>query len=279
MPWNGAVNVWLNGTTSFDPSQTTTTTVTAFTNPWDGSTQSEIYSNPVTPVPLLANPGSHWNGCIFARYKNSLDNPNGIADHLVGPVTTADGTEWLAWQDSGGNNSGDAYGDCLVHGITPLTGTRSTIDDAIDDPTSPDGVTNIAQGLAWAWRVVSPGVPFDEADPNPSGLHERAIVLLTDGEQWGGEADGYDEQFGGGSGAGGAGMDARLLAVAANAKAGGVKIYVIQFANGSGSLRALLEQVATEPHAPFYHFAPTASELNKVFKKIGDDLSALRISK
>ena len=37
----------------------------------------------------------------------------------------------------------------------------------------------------WAWRVLTPGAPFDEADPFPKGNHQRAIVLLSDGENWG----------------------------------------------------------------------------------------------
>ncbi len=284
VPWNGAVNVWLNGTTSYDRTLTTTTTVPSFENPWEGENQTLIYSNPVTPVPLLANPWDSWEGCVFARYKNSLDNPDGIADHLLAPVTTVDGTEWLAWPtngDTGDPEEEDAqyYSSCLTYGITPLNGTRATIEAAIDELITPNGHTNIAQGLAWAWRVVSPGVPFDEADPFPTGLHERAIVLLTDGEQYGATDDGYNTAFGSGAAAGAGGMDARLLAVAANAKAEGIKIYVIQFYYSSGPLQSLLQQVATEPHAPFYHFAPDGNELNKIFKRIGDDLSALRISR
>ncbi len=287
VPWNGAVNVWLNGTTTYDETQTTTTAEPSFTNPLNGTPQSVIYHTPNTPVPFLGSPDADWKGCAFARYMNFLDNPDGIADHLLGPITTVDGTDWLAWQPidpttapgSGWWGSSGGYPDCLDHGITPLTDQKSTIESAIDDLTNPDGVTNIAQGLAWAWRVVSPGKPFDEADPFPKGLHERAIVLLTDGEQTGGNNDGYDDEFGTGSGAGAAGMDDRLRAVAASAKAGGIKVYVIQFFHSSGPLQALLKEVATEPNAPFYHFAPDGAALEQVFKEIADDLSALRISK
>ena len=127
--------------------------------------------------------------------------------------------------------------------------------------------------------MVSPGEPFDDADPFPKGLHERAIVLLTDGQHYGGEFDGYKEKFGGGSQAGPNGMDDRLRAVAANAKAQGIKIYVIQFYYDSGPLQSLLQEVASEPSAPYYHFAPDGDALNDVFKEIADDLSALRISR
>lgn len=273
VPWNGAVNVWMDGV-AYDDSATTTVTVPSYIDPWDGGSQTQVFLPNNTPVRLLNPPDNDWNGCVYARYKNSLA-PDGIADHLLGAdLTTTDGTEWPAWEDSD-----DDYDSCLDHGITRLTDQRTTIENAIDDLTSPQGVTDIAQGLSWAWRVVSPGEPFDDADPFPTGLHERAIVLLTDGQQWGGEHDGYDEAFGSGSGAGAGGMDDRLRAIAANIKAGGVKVYVIQFYFSDGPLQNLLKEVATEPKAPYYHFAPDGTALNKAFKEIADDLSALRISR
>ena len=278
VPWNGAVNVWEDGTTF---SSSSPTSVGSFTNPWEGSSQTQLYYANNTPVPLLESPYSNWNGCIYARYRNSLNNPNGIADNRLGPLTTTDGTAWLGWQPIHDSDSDceDCYDDCLSHGITRLTDQRTEIEDAITALTSPQGVTNIAQGLAWAWRVVSPGEPFADADPFPTGLHERAIVLLTDGAQTGASNDGYDAAFGTGDDAGPDGMNARLEAVAQSVKDSGIKIYVIQFANSSGPLRELLERVASKPKAPYYHFAPNGEALNTAFEEIADDLSALRISR
>ena len=130
------------------------------------------------------------------------------------------------------------------------------------------------QGL----RVGCSGAPFDQANPFPEGLHERAIVLLTDGEQWGGDDDGYKKAFGSGSNAGPNGMDDRLRAVAENVKAQGIAIYVIQFYHDSGPLQALLQEVATEPRSPYYHFAADGAALNSVFQKIAGSLSELRVS-
>ncbi len=272
VPWNGAVNVTLNGT-SYDRDDVQTVAVDSFTNPITNNSQSVLYYAANSPVPLLRKPSTWWTGCIYARYLHNFTHEDDAAP-LLAPVTTTNNTDGLGWLDSSWR-----YNDCLDHGITPLTSERQEIEDAIDDLQYPDGVTDIAQGLAWAWRVVSPGEPFDQADPFPKGLHDRAIVLLTDGEQWGGSHDGYKAVFGTGSGAGANGMDDRLRAVAANVKASGIKIYVIQFYHDSGPLQALLKEIATEPAAPYYHFAPDGDALNSVFKEIAKDLSALRISK
>jgi hypothetical protein len=44
------------------------------------------------------------------------------------------------------------------------------------------GGTNQAEGLAWGWRVLSPGVPFTEGrDPAVDDVR-KVLVLMTDGE-------------------------------------------------------------------------------------------------
>ena len=205
---------------------------------------------------------------------------------------TYSGADWPAWEPIGTDGDPVPGSDrcalavgtsecsrCLSHGITPLQQTRSAIEGAINALQSPTGTTNIPQGLGWAWRVLMPSAPFTEAIENPPYRRQQAIVLLTDGENVGGSGDGYKTVFGLGAGAGPAGMNGRLQTLAANIKAQGVLIYVIQFANNNADLRALLESIASGPDAPFYHFAPSASELTRVFREVANNLSELRLSK
>ncbi len=270
VPWNGKVNVTLNGAASYDPALLQTVTVPSFTHPVTGSTRTEVYYANNSPVPLLDTPPSNWQGCVNARYYDPLDNDE-QGDVLLSPGSFS-GADWYGWIPNGS-------GSCLDYGITPLQNNQSAIDGAIDDLTSPTHVTNIAQGLAWGWRVVSPGDPFDEADPNPKGNHQRAIVLLTDGQQWGSSSDAYGAVFGSGSSAGSGGMDARLLELSNNIKMGGIKVFVIQFYYNSGTLASLMKQVASGPGAPYYHFAPDGDALQDAFSEVADELSALRISR
>jgi hypothetical protein len=127
--------------------------------------------------------------------------------------------------------------------------------------------------------VLTPGEPFDDSDPFPKGRHQRAIVLLTDGQQFGNRGDGYKNAFGRGEPAGPNGMNNRLRAVAQNIKAQDIKIYAIQFFHNSGPLQDLMQEIASGPTSPYYHYAPDGDTLRQVFQEIANHLSELRLSK
>lgn len=68
--------------------------------------------------------------------------------------------------------------------IVPLTSDDSTVITAIQNMQHwYGGGTNQMEGLAWAWRVISPGAPFTEGRPynDPSDPVRKVIVLFTDG--------------------------------------------------------------------------------------------------
>lgn len=293
VPWNGKVNVMIDGTV-YDSAATTSQATGAFTNPETGGGQSEVYFANNSPVPLLSSPPADWQGCVFNRFIDDADEATN-ADHLLGPQSTP-GADWLAWQSIypgadpawGGepvpgpaqcslNVSGECR-RCLDHGITPLQNQKQVILDAVAALVSPTGTTNIPQGLGWAWRVLKPDAPFTEAVANPNYERQQAILLLTDGENYGGSGDGYKTTFGGG-GTAQPEMNARLLKLADNIKASGVILYVIQFANQGTALQSLLQQVASGPDSPYYYYAPDAATLQSIFREIANHLSQLRLSK
>ena len=290
VPWNSKVNVMLEGTT-FDPALTTTEAVSPFTNPITGAAQSVIYKANNSPVPLLNPPPATWSGCVYQRHHDNAATDDD-ADIVLGSLSYTGG-DWVAWEPviladepaaTGGTcatcrpclNAGVAVGT-ETYGITPLTSDKSVIDGAIDRLVQPNGRTNIPGGLGWAWRVLVPDAPFTEADPSPPGNRQQAIVLLTDGQNWGGYGDGYKDVFG--TAAAPPGMNDRLQQLAANIKASGVQLYVIQFKHNSGSLSSLLKGVASSPDAPHYHFAPDGAALQQVFQEVANHLSELRLSK
>jgi hypothetical protein len=235
---------------------------------------------------LLSAPPSNWRGCVYQRYIHDADATND-ADTQLGVVATPAGT-WQAWQPTGPEGEpvsgsarctlsvgGQECKPCPSRGITPMTNTRTTIDNAINALSAADN-TNIPQGLYWAWDVLMPVAPFTEGVPPADGRFTRAIVLLTDGQNFGGAGDGYKAVFGLGLTAEAA-MNQRLLELADNIKASGELIYTIQF--GDEGTVGLMQAVATKPTAPFYHFAPDSAALSLIFAEIATHLSELRVSR
>jgi hypothetical protein len=163
------------------------------------------------------------------------------------------------------------------------------------------GATDAPQGLYWAWEVLMPGAPFDQAKVNPPFQRAQAIVLMTDGENQGSGGDAYHGWFGAGVGAGTTSakgnltlpdgtveknnLNAHLLQLAQKIKGpnpldpSAVKIYVIQYARNTAGLTELLQKVATQPQAPYYYNAPDNAALETAFNQIAASLSALRIVK
>lgn len=288
MPWNSKVNV--TDGSNFISGLTQAVTVDTFTNPIDGLAQSEVYYANNSDVPFLSPPHPSWKGCVYARYlDDGLDDND--ADFLLGPVQ-AGGVDWPAWEPigpggepaaNGGNCANTGNGSpcrpCQSVGITRLSNTKTTIQDAIDDLTNPNGRTNIVQGLAWAYRGVSPGEPFDDAAVDTEGNHVRAIILLTDGEHTGDDGDAYKGAFGEDLPAGANGLDQRLRDLADYIKSQGITIYTIQYFHDSGPLADLMQYVATEPNPPYYHFAPDSDTLDTVFEEVANHLTDLRLSK
>ncbi|NOZ43077.1 MAG: hypothetical protein GXP02_07950 [Alphaproteobacteria bacterium] len=143
--------------------------------------------------------------------------------------------------------------------------------------------TNIPQGLDWAWRVISPGEPFNQATVvnNPNFVKHKAIILLTDGQNTVISGDAYNGGFTSESR-----RDARLKKLADIIKNKNdadpnndnqILIYTIQFANANSRMADLLKYVATNDK--YYFYAPDRTSLQKAFKKIAEDLSNLRLSK
>jgi Flp pilus assembly protein TadG len=74
---------------------------------------------------------------------------------------------------------------CTTNPITPLHDVttaegKKVILDAIDEM-KPTGNTNVPEGTAWGWRVVSHGAPFTQGRPEIEKGNDKVIIVLTDG--------------------------------------------------------------------------------------------------
>lgn len=250
--------------------------------------------------------GLNWNSSSSNRQNRSCygaywnDDYNDPGQH---PLAVPNAPAWWvkanASQGQPGNNE---CTDTSVFGIVPLQGVKDAATKAVltnsinalySGGNQPNGNTDAPQGLFWAWEVLMPGAPFTQAKVSTPFKRTQAIVLLTDGQNTGNNGDAYKGVFGPDNGAGTTSahgvlsngknnnLDNRLLMLASKVKgsnpAQGVKIFVVQYAESNPDLKALLKQVATEPNAPYYFFAPGATELENAFKQIAAALSVLRL--
>ena len=90
------------------------------------------------------------------------------------------GTVSAAGSGDGPNSS------CTTTAITPLTDVTvseglAKVNAAID-AMSPNGATNVPEGIAWGWRTVSSGAPFGEGRPETEKGNDKVLIVLTDGE-------------------------------------------------------------------------------------------------
>ena len=86
---------------------------------------------------------------------------------------------------------------CTTTPITPLTDVtvaegKQAILDAIDDM-EPTGNTNVPEGTAWGWRVVSSNEPFTEGRDNTEKGNDKVVIVLTDGANTYGDQGGNDD--------------------------------------------------------------------------------------
>jgi hypothetical protein len=200
--------------------------------------------------------------------------------------------KWTAflWPDDSNNNwkgkntsaSASPNRYCPVE-LLPLTSDKSDIEDKIDEMYS-DGNTHINVGLVWGWRVLSPTAPFTEGHAYDDEDYNKAIVLMTDGENVMSSTvyTAYAYLSAGNLGTTNSNtavnqLNTRTTTVCNNIKAEGIIIYTITFQVSSNSVRNLMRGCASEPDN--YYDSPSDTELASAFRAIGKELSNLRIGR
>jgi hypothetical protein len=74
---------------------------------------------------------------------------------------------------------------CTTTAILPLTDVSTTtgvttVKNAIDAMES-NGATNVPEGMAWGWRVISHDAPFTEGRAETEKGNDKVVIVLTDG--------------------------------------------------------------------------------------------------
>ncbi len=156
-------------------------------------------SDPATLfVPMFApdEPRHLWNDLDRNPYTYELDETNfGYSNNWWADWADTDAAsrqsdmrKYFRVKPYGAPAAGSGDGpnsSCTTNPITPLQDvttaeSKQVILDAIDDM-RPTGNTNVPEGTAWGWRVVSSGAPFTQGRPDIERGNDKVIIVLTDG--------------------------------------------------------------------------------------------------
>jgi hypothetical protein len=184
--------------------------------------------------------------------------------------------------------------------LLPLTTDYSAVSAKIASLKHYDGAGTItSEGLAWAWRVLSPGAPFTEGAAY--GDIRKVIILMSDGENalqkekeeepegisrftnysaygsltYGRLAEVLEDQndvdkvntY----------LDERMTAVCQNIKDKGIEIFVIAFGVENARSRQLLQNCATSSES--FVAVSRSEQLTVPFRHIASKLSTLRLTR
>jgi Flp pilus assembly protein TadG len=194
--------------------------------------------------------------------------------------------------------SGPNYG--CPRPIVPLTNDKATLETAVDNMVAYySNGTYIPVGLVWGWHVLSPNEPFTEGIAPDDEYYEqtvKALVLFTDGENMITATDNHNGSVYSGYNyaelsVGGSyrldddvddaidELDDKTEDLCENVKSAGIRLYAITFGSMSSEDEELMENCATEDDGePLYYHAPTTSDLEDIFREIGEDLSEIHLS-
>ena len=142
-------------------------------------------------VPMFApdEPGDRWVSATNATIDNFSAANNWWNDDSegTGPVRQRNMTKYWEVRPYGvssSQGSGPNY-SCTTNPVTPLTDVTTEeglagIKGAIDAMQA-NGNTNVPEGIAWGWRLVSSRAPFTEGRPESEKGNDKVVIVLTDG--------------------------------------------------------------------------------------------------
>jgi len=271
--------------------------------------------DPETLFPIYLAPdaadGRFYNSGNLAssggdRYKNRYINDEFLEGSLPNaPERQRDTTKYTNAANPSSSSLGPEY-NCPVQPILPLTTNKSDLDDAITGMTA-RGNTNIATGLAWGWRMLTPEEPYVSRDFDLET--KKFIILLTDGRQdigsnystvnhnetrytaYGHAAKGHLGNVNGNGAEDFLNEKVKVLCEKAKGLVGDdpddpnatyddtkeIKIFTITFQLNDTDTQNLFRACATQPS--MYYNSPDNQTLSNAFQEIANELLKLHLTK
>ena len=264
--WKGCVEARAGArdTDDTEPGRDASTRFTPYLSPdgADGGGRGWEYSN------SYLNDGTGGSGSALDRLRNTDKYFRPIVTARVDPFSTKDGPN-------------QSCGSPVVE----LNSDRKRMHDAINAMQA-TGYTHIPQGLAWGWRVLSPGEPFDQGAPYEDTETQKVLVLLSDGKNTFPETyTSYGYRAGGRLAASEASgirrLNDKVSTVCAAVKAKGIRLYMILLEENDAATRRIFEDCASvnDKGETLYFEVPDGDALKVAFAKIGEDMLSIHLSR
>ncbi len=230
--------------------------------------------------------------CISWRTRNGVKSCREYGPKPL-PVVEAQARSCKYKNASVGSSEGPAVGpnqSCTTPAILPLTSSRSTLETKVNALVA-NGYTNVAEGAAWAWRVLSPTAPFVEGRSYGDRSNKKIMIVMTDGDNRVLAAPQHNKSVYAAYGYGsqdrlGAtyteagymyGVNDKTLAACSNAKDAGVTVFTVAFGTEiTATGLSLLRDCASSPGHAF--IASNEVALVNTFQNIARKISKLRVA-
>ncbi len=270
-------------------------------SPYDMDDTAPTAANPSTLFVPAFNPDEPDDGTYPNNYLDD-DIPQNCFFFFCSPSTTDQLTEMLnaskytTLKNKDFSNSnfysnyhvpkGPGFG-CDAKPVQRLTTDTTSVVNQINALTVA-GSTNLPEGVAWGWRMLSPKGPFADGKDYGAGV-AKILVILTDGtnaintfstplggaySSWGYP---YSNRLGNNPGTNlRNGLDAKTRAACEAIKAKGIQIYTIGLMIDDAAGQQLLSDCSSG--ADYYFNSPSAAQLDAIFTTIATKIVKLRIS-
>jgi Flp pilus assembly protein TadG len=179
---------------------------------------------------------------------------------------------------------------CDAQPLTPLTGWRSEIEDAITAMRAA-GTANVAEGVMWGWRALSPGEPLPEGKPYGQANNRKYMIVMARGANWNQGLRNINDSWYSAWGFAGNNrlnpnshtttslensMDQTARAACRGASDSGIKVLTVGFGADNAQTRSMLQYCASSPDDAYD--ADTGAELTNIFESIAREMVQLRVS-
>lgn len=175
--------------------------------------------------------------------------------------------------------------------IVPLTAELQKVRDGINIMRYWNGSgTNIAEGLAWGWRVITPEAPYTEAASHDPENVSKFVVLMSDGRNVSFGSSGTvnksdygsygflaDKRISGTTSQSAAEkqLNAWTLEMCTRMKGQGIELFTVLYKETDKAVQKLFKDCASK--ATNFHMASDTGELKAAFADIGSDMTPLRL--